>query len=249
MKNATVIRHIAFEDLGSLAEVLEQQNYAVTYKEAGFDNIAEIDPYQPDILIVLGGPIGVYDEQDYPFLVDELRLLESRLKADLPTLGICLGAQLMARALGASVYPGGLKEIGWLPLDLTSEGMDSPLAFLSSEYTSMLHWHGDTYDLPVNATLLASTSNYKNQAFIWGKNCLALQFHPEVTARGLERWFIGHAAEINATPGVTVAQLRADTSINVTKLESQARQFWQAWLSDLASNQLSSLNRASAPTT
>ena len=233
MQNATAIGHIAFEDLGSLAEILEKNNYAVTYKEAGFDNLAEIDPNRPELLIVLGGPIGVYDEKNYPFILDELRLIENRLQADLPTLGICLGAQFMARALGASVYPGKVKEIGWLPLELTNEGMQSPLALLSSKHTSMLHWHGDTFDLPEGATLLASTANYQNQAFVWGNNCLALQCHPEVTARGLEKWFIGHTVEIAATPNTSIARLRADTAKNINQLETQARQFWQAWLSQL----------------
>ena len=233
MRNATVIRHLAFEDLGSLAEILEKQDYAVTYKEAGLDNLAQLDPERPDLLIILGGPIGVDDEADYPFLRDELQLIEHRLKAELPTLGICLGAQLMARALGASVYSGEVKEIGWLPLKLTTEGMQSPLKFLSSEQTSMLHWHGDTFDLPTGAILLASTINYQNQAFAWGKNCLALQFHPEVTAGGLERWFIGHTVEISATSGISIPRLRADTAKNIDRLETQAHYFWQDWLSQL----------------
>lgn len=235
-KNAVVIRHLAFEDLGTLADALTQQNYAVNYLEAGVDNLAKIDSEKTDLLIILGGPIGVYDEPDYPFLSDELSLLQNRLKADLPTLGICLGSQLIARALGASVYAGSGKEIGWSKLELTEEGINSPLADLSPENTSVLHWHGDTFDLPVDATLLASTSKYKNQAFSWKKNCLALQFHPEVTTIGLERWFIGHAAEISTTPDVTVTKLRQDTVIYGEKLEVYANQFWQTWLSELESS-------------
>ena len=230
MKNATVIRHLAFEDLGSLSPVLKQQDYLVTYVEAGLDSLAEIDPLTPDLIVVLGGPIGAYDEQDYPFLVDEMRLLERRLAADLPTLGICLGAQLIARSLGAKVYPGAEKEIGWSPLELSSAGMHSALAYLAAEHTSVLHWHGDTFDLPLNSTLLASSSKYQNQAFSWGKCGLALQFHPEVTALGLERWFIGHACEIAGTSGISVAKLRQDTADYAARLEVQATKFWQAWL-------------------
>ncbi len=234
MKNATVIRHLAFEDLGSLAEALNQQDYAIKYLEAGVDNLASIDPLTTDLVVILGGPIGAYDDQDYPFLVDELRLLESRLRADLPTLGICLGAQLMARALGAKVYPGSDKEIGWSPLELSQEGMHSSLAHLAAEYTAVLHWHGDTFDLPVGSTHLASSSKYQNQAFSWGKRGLALQFHPEVTARNLERWFIGHACEIGATSGVSVAGLREDTARYAEQLEFQAAKFWQVWLESIA---------------
>jgi GMP synthase (glutamine-hydrolysing) len=233
MKNAIVIRHLAFEDLGSLANVLKQQDYKVTYVEAGLDSLAEIDPLTPDLLVILGGPIGAYDEQDYPFIIDEMRLLERRLASDLPTLGICLGAQLMARTLGAKVYPGKEKEIGWSPLELSNAGMHSALADLGIEHTSVLHWHGDTFDLPINSTLLASSAKYQNQAFSWGKSGLALQFHPEVTASGLERWFIGHACEIAGTPDVSVAKLRRDTADYATMLEVQATKFWRAWLASV----------------
>jgi GMP synthase (glutamine-hydrolysing) len=183
--------------------------------------------------VILGGPIGAYDEQDYPFIVDEIRLLERRLAADLPTLGICLGAQLMARTLGAKVYPGPEKEIGWSPLELSNAGMHSTLAHLAPEQTSVLHWHGDTFDLPVGSILLASSTKYQNQAFSWGKCGLALQFHPEVTGSGLERWFIGHACEIGAASGVSVAKLRQDTDDYAVRLEVQAAKFWQAWLASV----------------
>ena len=238
MKNATIIRHIAFEDLGSLADVLQQHNYAVKYLEAGVDDIAQIDPLGTDLLVILGGPIGVYDEQDYPFIADELRLLECRLQADLPTLGICLGAQLMARALGARVYPGSGKEIGWSPIELSQAGKDSPLAILGTGEGTVLHWHGDTFDLPVGATHLASSSKYPNQAFSSGKNALGLQFHPEVTARGLERWWIGHACEIGSTPDVNVAKLRQDTTSYISILENKARSFWHNWLLKVENKQV-----------
>src|SRR5262249_57807158 len=121
-----------------------------------------------EVLIVLGGPIGVYQEQDYPFLTDELRVLERRLAADLPTLGICLGAQLMARALGAKVYAGPRKEIGWSPLHLSAAGRRSCLAPLAKRQAAVLHWHGDTFDLPAGATHLASTPDYPHPALACG---------------------------------------------------------------------------------
>ena len=230
MRRVLAIRHLAFEDLGNLADVLHQNGFDVIYVEAGLDDLAHLDPLEPDVLIVLGGPIGAYEEHTYPFLVDELRLLERRLVADVPTIGICLGAQLMARALGAMVYPGSDKEIGWAPLRLSECGKNSPLRPLSADQTAVLHWHGDTFDLPVGATHLAATSVYPNQAFSWGQRGLALQFHPEVTTQGIERWLIGHACEINATPGVSVTQLRQDTQRYAPHLQVQAVQFWQGWL-------------------
>lgn len=232
-KTARAIRHVLFEDLGTLESVLGAHGYAITYREAGMDDLAAIDPAGPDLLVVLGGPIGAYEEDAYPFVLDEVRLLERRLAADLPTLGICLGAQLMARALGSKVYPGPRKEIGWSPVRLTEAGRQSCLRFLAPEQTPVLHWHGDTFDLPSGAALLASTDVCENQAFAWGRTGLALQFHAEVTAKGLERWFIGHACEISATPSVSVAQLRRDTTRWAPTLEAHGPKAFDAWLRDL----------------
>lgn len=232
MKKAVVLRHIAFEDLGSLATVLHQKKYVISYIDMIPGCLNNLDPLVPDLLIVLGGPIGVYDELDYPFIADEIRILEQRLAANLPTIGICLGAQLMARALGAKVYPGQEKEIGWSPIKLSSAGQHSVLSHLLPE-CMVLHWHGDTFDLPQGATHLASSSKYQNQAFTWGESSLALQFHPEVTARGLENWFIGHAHEINGTPGISISELRKDTANYIARLEIQGIQLWQVWLEQL----------------
>jgi GMP synthase (glutamine-hydrolysing) len=230
---ALVIRHVACEDLGNLELVLQQRGLTVRYVEAGIDDLAQLSPLVPEVLIVLGGPIGVYQEHAYPFLTAELRLLERRLAADLPTLGICLGAQLMARALGAKVYAGPRKEIGWSPLQLSEAGRRSCLAQLAKRETSVLHWHGDTFDLPAGATHLASTPSYDNQAFAWDRRGLALQCHAEVTARGLEQWFISHAHEIDLMPGVSVGQLRKDTQGHAPRLQVRAASCWQAWLSEV----------------
>lgn len=234
MKDALAVRHVAFEDLGSFERVLDDRGYRVAYAEAALDALGALDPLRPDLLVVLGGPIGAYEEASYPFVLDELRLLEKRLAADLPTLGVCLGSQLMARALGARVYPGGRKEIGWAPLVLTDEGRRSCLRYLALEETPVLHWHGDTFDLPRGAVRLASTEAYENQAFAWGRRGLALQFHAEATARGLERWFVGHACEIGATPEVSVAQLRRDTARFAPALDRQGRRCFEAWLDAVA---------------
>src|SRR5499426_1975607 len=131
MRLALAIRHVACEDLGNLAQVLQQRGLVVRYVEAGMDDLVQLNPLAPEVLIVLGGPIGVYQEHAYPFLTDELHMLERRLAADLPTLGICLGAQLMARALGARVYAGPRKEIGWAPLDVSEDGRRSCLRYLA----------------------------------------------------------------------------------------------------------------------
>lgn len=233
-KQALAIRHVAFEDAGSFAAVLEQQGYALRYLEAGHDDLADIEAEAADLLLILGGPIGAYEDDIYPFLHDELRLIARRLTARRPILGICLGAQLMARALGARVYPGAQgKEIGWVPLQLTAAGQASPLRHLAPELTPVLHWHGDTFDIPAGAERLAGTARYPNQAFAVGNYALALQFHPEVTSAGMERWFIGHACEIGASAGITVPQLRADTSRCAAGLQQQGNAMFAEWLQRL----------------
>lgn len=246
MSRALVIRHVAFEDLGNLADVFQHNAFDITYVEAGLDDFARLDPLEPDVLVVLGGPIGAYEEHNYPFLIDELRLLERRLAADLPTIGICLGAQLIARALGAKVYPGPAKEIGWATVCLSADGKRSPMQHLSGNRTAVLHWHGDTFELPAGAAHLASTPLCANQAFSWGQRALALQFHPEVTASGLERWWIGHAGEIHATEGVSIPQLRRDTQRHAPALQVHGMTFWQAWFNSALTPDLLGAKRAGA---
>lgn len=232
VKEALAIRHVAFEDLGLFEPVLVERGVPVRYVEAA-DGLSDADALRPALVIVLGGPIGAYMDAVYPFLTQELRLLERRLAADRPTLGICLGAQLMARALGARVYSGPRKEIGWGPLTLSPQGRRSPLDRLAGSGEPVLHWHGDTFDLPAGAIRLASTSLYENQAFSWGHSALALQFHPEVTASGLEHWLVGHACEIAATPDISVGQLREDTRRCAPELLRNGRAFFSEWLDGL----------------
>jgi GMP synthase (glutamine-hydrolysing) len=232
-KAVNVIRHLAFEDLGSFASVLEAVGYQVNYYDAGIDDIAALDPLSDDLLIVLGGPISVNDTDMFDFIADEIALLRQRVAADKPTLGICLGAQLIARALDADVFSGPAREIGWYELALTEAGERSALRYLDGRHCSMLHWHGETFDLPEGAVLLASTQNYHNQAFSYGNKVLALQFHPEITQRGMERWFIGHIGEIMQTEGVSVNPLRDDTLAKANQLEVQGELFFNSWLNEV----------------
>ncbi|HTZ79794.1 MAG TPA: glutamine amidotransferase [Stellaceae bacterium] len=230
MKTATAlaIRHVAFEDLGSFAPVLRQRGFIVGYREAGLDDLEARDLMDADLVIVLGGPVGVYETAHYPFLKHELRLIAHRIKSNRPVLGICLGAQLMARTLGARVYKGRRKELSWGALSLSKEGRASPLAALAR--TEVLHWHGDTFDLPDGATLLASNENYANQAFAFGDTALALQFHVEVTAGGFEHWLIGHAVEIADARGVDVAMLRRQARRKAPRLEQRGPRVLSDWL-------------------
>ncbi|MGE8643110.1 glutamine amidotransferase [Acinetobacter vivianii] len=228
MKTVNVIQHLAFEDLGSLEDVFYQLGFRVRYFEAGVDDLSPALSYE-GLTVILGGPIGVYETEDYPFLVDEIAGLKQRLKANKPTIGICLGAQLIAHALGAKVYAGHQKEIGWSQLEIKAVE-NNPLAAL--ENVEVLHWHGDTFDLPSNATLLASSAIYPNQAFSIGNNILALQFHLEITEQSFEKWLIGHTCEIRHA-GLSIPQLRADNLAYAMQLESQTVKVIQHFLAHL----------------
>jgi GMP synthase (glutamine-hydrolysing) len=224
------LRHVPFEDLGTLASVLLERGHAIRYVEMPTADLAGVDALAPDLLVVLGGPIGVYESDRYPFLDREIEWLRARLAACRPTLGICLGSQLMAAALGARVYPSGIKEIGWAPLELTPAGRSSCLAHVAD--TAVLHWHGDTFDLPAGATLLASTPACRNQAFSAGTHALALQFHAEVSGSALEAWFVGHACEIAATRGISVGDLRSDTARHSATVAARGAALFRDWLSE-----------------
>jgi GMP synthase (glutamine-hydrolysing) len=232
MPTAIAIRHVPFEDLGSFAAGLERHGFALSYRDAAVDDLAAPELADCDLLVALGGPIGAYEDEPYAFLRDELRVIEARLRRGKPVLGICLGSQLMARALGARVYPGTGKEIGWSPLTLTEAGRRSCLAPLGGG-APVLHWHGDTFDLPKGAIHLASTERYRHQAFAWERHGLALQFHLEVTAAGLERWYIGHACEIAAAPGLAVPVLRGEAEHWAPALAPVAERCLAAWLDGL----------------
>jgi len=236
MKNLLVLRHLAFEDLGRLGPLLEQAGYQIQYAEMGIDRLADISPLNHDLVIVLGGPISVYQAHLYPFLTTEIAWLRARLLEDLPTLGICLGAQLIAAALHARVYPGTVgKEIGWDSLTAASHTAQLPyLQQLIEQQTPVLHWHGDTFDLPAGALHLAGSRRYQHQAFSWGRNALALQFHAEFDPLRLEQWLIGHSHEIGHTPGLELAQLRRDTAAYGAASQQALHNFWCAWLVSVA---------------
>lgn len=233
LKTAAVICHVSFEDLGTLAPVLAARGIDARYFEAGLDDLSVIEREPADLLVVLGGPIGVYDEPLYPFLAGEIAVIEHRLRAGAPTLGICLGAQLIAKAAGARVYPGKQKEIGFSPLTLTAEGEASCLSALEATQYNVLHWHGDTFDLPAGAKRLASTPITENQAFSLGANVLALQFHMEAEPKGLERWLIGHTGEIAQT-GIDVRKLRGEIASQGPAVVEAGAQAFNRWLDGLA---------------
>ena len=224
-----VIKHVAFEDLGAWAAPLAERGEVEIF-EAGIGDFAALDFAAPDLLIVLGGPIGVYETDSYPFLIEEIAFVAKRLAAGRPVLGVCLGAQIMAAALGARVYPGPAREIGFLPITLSEAGAASPLAAFA-DAARALHWHGDTFDLPPGARLLASSDAVVNQAFALRPGQLAVQFHPEADLAAFERWLIGHAVEL-AAAGMDVCALRDAARAHAPDLAAKARRVLDAYLAE-----------------
>ncbi|MEM8574306.1 MAG: glutamine amidotransferase [Pseudomonadota bacterium] len=225
MKNAVAIYHVAFEDAGTLGPVLDERGIGLTYLQAGRDDLSPT--LDADLVLILGGPIGIYEFERYPFLKDELKLIEEVVKKDTPVVGICLGAQALAAVLGARVYPGKEKELGWDQLTLTDEGKASPLGLL--EGLHILNWHGDTFDLPAGATRLASTTITPNQAFSHGPNVLALQFHVELPEQDMERWLIGHTLEL-ANSNVDLGEMRAATARYAPPTNAASHKLFNQWL-------------------
>ncbi len=227
MTTCVAIRHLAFEDAGLLEGLLAARGIDLSYIDAGIDPLDSSALLDADLLVVLGGPIGVYETDAYPFLTGEIGLLHKRLAARKPTLGICLGAQLIATALSARVAPGPAKEIGYAPIELTAEGKQSVLA--PFENVAVLHWHGDNLDLPVGATRLASTKACPTQAFAIGARVLGLQFHIETEPRSLERWLIGHACEL-AQAKISPPLLREQVARTGQATADAGRRALDAWL-------------------
>lgn len=187
MKKILAIEHIACEPLGRFES-----------EAAGLASFSYLRPYRGepvpgsfegwDGIIILGGPIAVYEASEYKYLENELRLIRRAIDADFPVLGICLGSQLIAAAAGARVYPGGQRETGWDSVALTGEAAADPLFSGLPDPLPVFQLHGDTFDLPAGAVRLASSSAYANQAFRLGQNLYGLQFHVEVTGSLVKDW-------------------------------------------------------------
>jgi GMP synthase (glutamine-hydrolysing) len=230
-KTCLAVRHVAFEDLGLLGPLLAARGYDIRWLEAGIDPLDRPVLLAPDLVVVLGGPIGVYEAATYPFIADEIAATAARLDANKPMLGICLGAQMMVAALGARVAPGPVKEIGWAPLILTAAGQHSVLAPLAA--TPVLHWHGDNCDLPAGCEKLALTAACPVQAFSRAPWQLALQFHIEVEPKRLERWLIGHTVELGKA-GIDPRTLRAQAKAHGDATAAAGRAILSNWLDAIA---------------
>lgn len=225
---AVIFQHMTAGGPGTLQAALTAQGFSCQTIYTVYDDISSFDALAADILVVMGGAPGVYQADSYTFLKQEQRILERRLAADKPTIGICLGAQLMAAALGARVFKGPQgPEIGWLDLSLTAAGVDSPTQVFADK--KILQWHGDTFDLPQSATLLASSVLYENQIFKHGHNTIGFQGHIEVTDHSLAQWFVEDAAMMLRHPGL-LEILRRDTAQYAAHMTNATKIFMNNWL-------------------
>ncbi|MDO4911183.1 MAG: glutamine amidotransferase [Corynebacterium sp.] len=222
-KTALIYRHLAFEDAGLLGIALESRGYTLDYRDVGVDNLD--GGLEADLLIILGGPIGVHDVKDYPYLAEELDIIAKRHEAGGATIGICLGAQLGAVALGGSVVPGSEMELGWSPLQPGDGALADILCALP-----VLHWHKDQIRVEgiADATVAASTAICPVQAFTAGR-FLGLQFHLEAEPAKFERWLIGHTDCLRDN-NIDIPALRAATKENAAAAEKAVDKLLDAWL-------------------
>ena len=225
MSRILVCQHVPFEILGTLNPLLK--SYGVRIKYVNFGRHPDARPTLAGYegLVVLGGPMNVDECERHPHLETEIELIREALELELPVLGICLGAQLVARALGARVRPSPEKEIGWYDVALTEQGRSDPLFAHFGPREQLFQWHGDSFELPDGAVHLASSGGCPNQAFRYRDNVYALQFHMEVDEPLIERWLSVpiHVAELAELDGrVDPERIRQATRRHIARLRTLA---------------------------
>ena len=226
MSDFLVLQHIDCEDLGTIEQAMIHRGISYRYVRL-FDG----DPLPEDIknysgLIILGGPMNVYEEDVYPYLKGEDILIKEAVKRRIPVLGICLGGQLIAKATGAKVNKGTKKEIGWYDLLLTPGGKADKVFKNFPERLTVFQWHGDTFDIPSDATHLAGSVLFPNQAFRIGDNIYGLQFHLEVTQKMISRWINEYKDELSSLDYIDPEKIIKDTDKYIKTLSQHAELFY-----------------------
>ena len=227
MKKLLVLQHVAHELLGTLNPLLKRAGFRIRYV-----NFARHPDAQPSLdgydgLVVLGGPMSVNDADRLPHLTTEMKLIEESLRRNLPVLGVCLGAQLIARTLGAAVYPNHEKEIGWYDVSPTDHAVGDPLLTALKQNEKIFQWHGETFDIPKSTLHLAFSSLCANQAFRYGSNVYGFQFHLEVDEPMIHRWLrvAENRKEITALGGAIDRQrIHLETPTHIERLQQLSDQ-------------------------
>jgi GMP synthase (glutamine-hydrolysing) len=231
MKRALIVRHVPYEGAAGYLQPIEAAGFAIERLDVCCPTFEGADFCAPDLLVMMGGPMGVYEQDDHPWIPAQLHKLRQRIDAGSPTLGVCLGSQMIAGALGAHVYRGQTFELGFAPVALNDAGRNSPLRHL--EGVKVLHWHGDTFDLPQDVELLASTDQYSHQGFRRGTNLLALQFHAEMGEDPRFEAWMDHLSPHDPDAVVRDARLRADHQVYGPLAVAAGRQMIAEWLAGL----------------
>lgn len=232
-RKVLIFQHVPFEPLGTLDPILREAGFRVRY--VNFDRnpeaVPDLDRYSG--LIVLGGPMNADDVERYPNLATEVQLIRDAVDRDMNVLGICLGAQLLAKALGASVSPDRFREIGWYDVTLTEAGAEDELLSCFDRVQRVFQWHSDGFGLPEEAVLLAGSEICPHQAFRYGDKAYGFQFHLEGDEPLIERWLTtpAHAEELAAHHNeVSPDAIRAETKERIEMLGELSRQTFGRWI-------------------
>ncbi len=232
MKSVWVLQHTACETLGTMEDILRQSDTSYHYVATHHGEPVPAEMADKAGLIVMGGPMGVYEYSKYPFLRDEMRLLEAALKQGKPVLGVCLGSQLLAAVLGAEVTKGEKKELGWHPVTLTEDAAaDRLFSGITPEFWPF-HWHGDIFPLPAQAVRLASSRQTTNQAFRYGTNAYGILFHLEVTQEQISQMLLDFADEL-AEAGGKPGDITEQTPTHLPVLQQLAGTVFGRWTETL----------------
>jgi GMP synthase (glutamine-hydrolysing) len=231
MKKGLIIRHTPYEGIAGFRAPVEAAGYDLDRIDVTDPAFSTVNFNSPDLLILMGGPMGVYERDAHPWIDCEVDRLASRISLGLPTLGVCLGSQMIAQAMEAKVFVGPVREVGFAPVTLNAAGADSPLRHIAD--VPVLHWHGDTFPLPEGVELLASTEGCAHQAFRRGPELLALQFHAEMGEDPrFEEWLID-ADDYVAGAGTSVSRLREEHDRHGLAAVAAGRAMIAEWLTGL----------------
>jgi GMP synthase-like glutamine amidotransferase len=225
------IQHVHFESPGYLLQWATEHQFTISftkiYEAVTFPSADDID-----WLVIMGGPMGVYEEDKYAWLKAEKAFIRSVIEAGKKVLGICLGSQLIAEVAGAKVYPNHQKEIGWWPVKKVSNGQPEPLPASRPDEFLTFHWHGDTFDLPAGATHLFATTVCPHQGYLLNKNVAGLQFHPEATPELIDNMIAHGQDELVMAPFIQPAARIQELTAQYAAVQHQyLATFLQAFLS------------------